>query len=189
MPETKTSDTQPSETAVFKVFIKGSIEAVWHEITKTDSVQQCFFNMRLHTPEVKAGSPFQMRSKDGKFVGVVGDILECDPPRRFVTTFKFTQFNDPPCKIIYDLREVAGGTEFVMTFENLPPGTTTTKRMKQGGTLITNTLKAIVETGLPPFGVRMFYTIIGALQFLTPKRMAAENFPLVGAKVDPRREV
>jgi uncharacterized protein YndB with AHSA1/START domain len=178
MPETKPSETAATEKATFKVFIKGPIEAVWREITKTDSVQQCFFNMRLHTPEVKAGKPYQMRTKDNKFVGVVGEILECDPPHRFVTTFKFTKFNDPPCKIIYELKEVAGGTEFVMSFEDLPAGTTTAKQMVQGGTLITNSLKSIVETGQPSFGVRMLYAMIGALQFLTPKRMATEKWPL-----------
>lgn len=38
-----------SERAVFKIFIRGSIEAVWHEITKTDEPQLCMFNMRLDT--------------------------------------------------------------------------------------------------------------------------------------------
>jgi uncharacterized protein YndB with AHSA1/START domain len=180
MPETKPSVTPPLETSVFKVFIKGPIDAVWREITKTDSVQQCFFNMRLHTPEVKAGQPYQMRTKDNKFVGVVGEILECNPPHRFVTTFKFTQFDDPPCKIIYELKEVAGGTEFIMTFADLVAGTVTAKRMVQGGTMINNALKAIVETGRPSFGIRMLYVMMGALQFLTPKKMRTENYPLKG---------
>ena len=65
MPETASQ----TERAVFKVWIKGPIDAVWREITKTDSVQRAMFNMRLHTPGLKPGAPFQMRSKDGKIVG------------------------------------------------------------------------------------------------------------------------
>ena len=175
MPETTATTT---ERAVFKVFIKGPIEAVWREITKTDAVQKCFFNMRLHTPGLKPGAPFQMRTKDGKFVGVVGEVLEFDPPRRYVTTFKFTKFDDPPCKIIYDLKEVAGGTEFMMTFDDLPAGTTTAKQMTSGGNFITSALKAIVETGRPPLGTRIIYVLIGALQFLTPKRCRTDQWPM-----------
>jgi len=39
-----------SDRAVFKVFIRGTVEAVWREITKTDSLQGAMFNMRLVTP-------------------------------------------------------------------------------------------------------------------------------------------
>jgi uncharacterized protein YndB with AHSA1/START domain len=167
-----------SERAVFKVLIKGPIEAVWREITKTDGVQKAMFNMRLHTPGLRPGSPFQMRSEDGKVVGIVGEVLEFDPPRRYVTTFRFTRFDDPPCKITYELKEVAGGTEFVMTLDDLPPGTTTSKQMVQGGPLITKTLKSLVETGKLPFGTRVLYGIFALMAPLAPKKTRVENWPM-----------
>jgi uncharacterized protein YndB with AHSA1/START domain len=174
MPET----SPPGERAVFKVMIKGPIDAVWREITKTDSVQRAMFNMRLHTPGLKSGAPFQMRSKDGKIVGIVGEVLEFDPPHRYVTTFKFTRFDDPPCKITYELKEVAGGTEFVMTLDDLPPGTVTAKQMVQGGTLIINTLKSLVETGKLPLGTRVLYAMFALMGPLAPKKARVENWPL-----------
>jgi uncharacterized protein YndB with AHSA1/START domain len=174
MPE----QTQTGERAVFKVFIKGPIDAVWREITKTDSVQRAMFNMRLHTPGLKTGAPFQMRSPDGKIVGIVGDVLEFEPPHRYVTTFRFTRFDDPPCKIIYELKEVAGGTEFVMTLEDLPTGTVTTKQMIQGTSLILKTLKSVVETGKLPMGTRILYAIFAIMAPLAPKRTRVENWPM-----------
>jgi uncharacterized protein YndB with AHSA1/START domain len=174
MPETSLSN----ERAVFKVMIKGPIDAVWREITKTDSVQRAMFNMRLHTPGLKPGAPFQMRSKDGTIVGIVGEVLEFDPPHRYVTTFKFTRFDDPPCKITYELKEVAGGTEFVMTLDDLPPGTVTTKQMVQGSSLIINTLKSLVETGKLPFGTRVLYALFALMGPLAPKKTRVENWPL-----------
>jgi len=166
------------ERAVFKVMIKGPIDAVWREITKTDSVQRAMFNMRLHTPGLKPGAPFQMRSKDGKIVGIIGEVLEFDPPHRYVTTFKFTRFDDPPCKITYELKEVTGGTEFVMTLDDLPPGTVTAKQMVQGGTLIINTLKSLVETGKLPLGTRVLYGMFALMGPLAPKKTRVENWPL-----------
>lgn len=177
MPETSSPSTG-RERAVFKVFIKGPIEAVWREITKTESVQQAMFNMRLHTPGLRPGAPFQMRSKDGKLVGIVGEILEFDPPHRYVTTFKFTQMDDPPCRITYELKEVAGGTEFVMTFDDLAPGTATAKQMLQGGTLIINALKSLVETGRLPLGTRLLYALFALMAPFAPKSTRVENWPL-----------
>ncbi len=174
MPET----SPPGERAVFKVTIKGPIDAVWREITKTDSVQRAMFNMRLHTPGLEPGAPFQMRSKDGKIVGIVGEVLEFDPPHRYVTTFRFTRFDDPPCKITYELKEVAGGTEFVMTLDDLPPGTVTAKQMLQGSPLIVNTLKSLVETGKLPLGTRVLYGIFALMGPLAPKKTRVENWPL-----------
>jgi uncharacterized protein YndB with AHSA1/START domain len=167
-----------TDQAVFKVFIRGSIDAVWREITKTDEVQGCMFNMRLHTDGLKPGGQMRMRSPSGKYTGVVGEILEFDPPHRYVHTFLFTQFDDPPSKVTHELREVAGGVEYTLTHEGLIPGTKTAKRATQGGSMIANTLKAIVETGRPSFGVRLLYRLFKILEWLTPARCRSEHWPL-----------
>ena len=114
MPET--------EKCVFKVFIRGSVEAVWREITKTDELQKCMFNMRLDTPGLRPGAKIRMRTPNGKYTGVVGEVLEFDPPRRYAHTFKFTQYDDPPCRVIYELKPVEGGVEFTLTCADMPAG-------------------------------------------------------------------
>jgi uncharacterized protein YndB with AHSA1/START domain len=172
-----------SDRAVFKVFIRGSAEAVWREITKTDSLQGCMFNMRLVTPGLAPGSAIQMRTKSGKYVGVVGEVIEYDPPRKYSHTFKFTQFDDPPCTVTYELKPVTNGVEFTMTLDNLPPGTKTAKQMVAGGKMIVNTLKAIVETGRPKLGIRLLYRLFRLLESTTPARCRVENWQLEpGAK-------
>ena len=170
MPET--------ERAVFKVFIRGSIEAVWREITKTDEPQLAMFNMKLDTDGLKPGGQMRMRSPNGKYTAIVGEILEFQPPHRYVHTFRFTQYDDPPCTVIHELREVAGGVEYTLTHENLPAGTKTAKQMNQGGGLIVKTLKAVVERGRPTFGVRVLYVLFKLLGPLTPKKCRSEHWPL-----------
>jgi uncharacterized protein YndB with AHSA1/START domain len=166
------------EKAVFKVFIRGPIDAVWREITKTDEVQACMFNMRLATNGLRPGGQIRMRTANGKHTPVVGEVLEFDPPHRYVHTFRFTQFDDPPCTVIHELREVAGGVEYTLTHENLAAGTKTAKQMNQGAGLITRTLKSVVETGRPPLGVRVLYRLFKVLGWLTPARCRSENWPL-----------
>src|SRR5438445_751360 len=148
-----------SDKAVFRVVIHGSIDSVWREITKTDELQKCMFNMRLDTDGLRPGGQIRMRSPSGKYTGVVGEVLEFQPPHRYVHTFRFTQFDDPPCTVIHELKEVTGGTEYTLTHENLPAGTKTAKQMNQGGGLIVKTLKSVVETGRPSFGVRLLYKV------------------------------
>jgi hypothetical protein len=50
--------------------------------------------------------------------------------------------------------------EYTLAHENMSAGTKTAKQMNQGGGLITKTLKAVVERGRPPFGVRVLYLLI-----------------------------
>jgi uncharacterized protein YndB with AHSA1/START domain len=170
MPET--------EKTVFKVFIKGPIAAVWREITKTDELQKGFFNMRLDTNGLKPGGKMRMLSASGKYAGIVGDVLEFDPPHRYVHTFRFTRFEDPPCTITHELREVEGGVEYSMIIDGMAPGTKTAKQMMQGTNLILNTVKRLVETGRPSFGVRMLYVLFKVLEPLSPNKTRAENWPL-----------
>src|SRR5207245_679905 len=169
---------EPTASGVYKWVIRGCIRDVWREITKTDSVQQAMFNMRLHTTGLRPGAPIRVRTKSGKYTPIIGEVLEFDPPHRYAHTFRFTQFDDPPCKVVYELREVPEGVEFTLRMEEMAAGTKTAKQMAQGGKLIVNTLKAVVETGRPSFGVRMLYRLFGLLEPLSPKRTRTENWPL-----------
>lgn len=172
-----------TERAVFKVHIRGDIQDVWREITKTDTLQQAFFNARMHTDGLKPGGKMQMRTANGKYVIVVGDILEFDPPHRYAHTFRFTNLDDPPCKVIYDLKEAGDGVDFTLTVDDMPKGTKTAKHMSAGGKTIVNLLKAIIEDGKAPLGTRIGYgmqTLLGpvALPIIFGKKCSAEKWPL-----------
>lgn len=168
-------ETAPS---MFRVLIEGTLEDVWNEITRTDEPIAAFFNNRMHVAELAPGSKLAMRSPDGKYTGVVGEILEVVPLKRFSHTFRFTNLDDPECVVIYDLEAVEGGVQFTLTIENLPSGTKTAKQMVQGGTMIVNTLKSVVETGRPSFGVRLLFTLFKVLAPFTPSRCKSEHWPL-----------
>jgi hypothetical protein len=70
------------------------------------------------------------------------------------------------------------GVEYTLTHQHVPTGTRTAKQMNQGGALICRTLKAVVEHGRPPLGVRLLYRLIGLLEPLTPRRCRSEHWPL-----------
>jgi hypothetical protein len=166
---------------VSRITIRGRAEAVWRELTKNDEPQAAVFNAWLHAQAMAPGAGLQMRTIDGRNVLVVGRIVEFDPPRRFAHTFRFTQYDDPECTVIYDIVPVGDGVEVTLTVENLPAGTRTGKEMTSGATMILKTLKAVVETGRPPFGTRLMYALFGVLGFVLPKRTRVEHWPLEAA--------
>jgi len=175
----KVQVTKEGETrAMFRIRINGTIDAVWNEITRTDAVIPAFFNTRMRCNALAPGSKIAMRTADDKYTGVVGEILEIDPPRRFVHTFKFTNYDDPPCVVAFDLEQVDGGVAFTLTISDLPVGTKTAKQMLQGGVMIANTLKACIETGRPTFGTRMLFLLFKMMAPLSPKKCRSEHWPI-----------
>ncbi len=164
--------------SIAKIFINGSIDAVWREITKTGEPQKCFFNNVMHTTGLRPGAIIQMRSISNKYVAVVGEVLELDPPYLFSHTFKFTNYDDPYCKVTYKLKEVEGGVEFTLISEDMAAGSKTEKQMTSGGEMIAKALKGIVEQGRPSFSIRLIHSIIALTESFTPAKCKVENWPL-----------
>jgi hypothetical protein len=134
--------------------------------------------LTLDGPGLVRGRRMQMRTASGRHAIVAGEVLEHVPPSRFAHTHRFTQYDDPACKVVYELRQVEGGVEVTLTVENIPAGTKTETEMRRGGDFMLKNLKAIVETGRPPLATRLMYALFGALEFVLPGRTKSENWPL-----------
>jgi uncharacterized protein YndB with AHSA1/START domain len=167
-----------SGKAIFKIVINGSMDAIFRELTKTDSPQGAVFNSMLTTKGLVPGNRMQMRTVSGGHTIVEGQVVEYTPPHRFSHTHRFTQYDDPVCKVVYDLKQVPGGVEVTLTVEDLPVGTKTANQMQSGGMFILNNLKAIVETGRPLLKTRLMYVMFGAMEFVLPGRTKTEHWPL-----------
>lgn len=163
---------------VSKIVIAGSQQAIWRELTKQGEPQAAVFNAWLHAQALAPGKTIQMRTRSGDKVIVVGEVLEFDPPNRFAHTFRFTQYDDPPCTVIYELKPVAGGVEVSLVVENIPVGTKTGKSMEGGSRSILETLKAVVEQGRPKLATRVMYALFDRMEFALPKRCDARHWPL-----------
>jgi uncharacterized protein YndB with AHSA1/START domain len=168
--------------AVYRIVINGSQEAIFRELTSTGRPLGAIFNAHLHTTGLAPGGRMQMRTATGRRVIVDGEVVEFDPPHRFVHTHRFTMMDDPVCRVTYELKPVTGGVEVTLTIDDLPLGTKTAKSMEPGGTQILQTLKAIVEDGRPPLGTRIKYWLMDAMEFALPAKTRSEHWPLEGPK-------
>jgi uncharacterized protein YndB with AHSA1/START domain len=167
-----------STKAVFRIHIKGTPEQVWHELTKQGEPQAAVFNAWLHAQALAVGARLQMRTRGGTHALVIGTITAFEPPTRFAHTFRFTQYDDPECEVIYQLVPQGDQVEVTLTVDRLPVGTRTAKDMQGGGTMILNTLKDVVEQGRPRLGTRLMYAVMDKMLFVLPKQTRAEHWPL-----------
>ena len=181
-PTPKTAEI--AERAIYQVFIEAPVRIVWDTLVKTDEALPFFFGAICDTENgLQPGKPMRMITSNRKFASVVGEVLEFSPPYRYAHTMKFTQFEDAPCTVIYELKEVEGGTDFKLITENVPAGTRTEKSMVPGGKFITDNLKALVETGKPRFSGRMVMMLGPIMGLLTPSQCHIDHWPLVGPTV------
>jgi len=168
-----------TEDAVFRIFIKADIQRVWRELTKQGEAQGAIFNAWLHSAgSLRAGVPMQMRTGSGEHVIVDGAVEVFEPPFRFVHTHRFTQYDDPVCRVSYDLKPVGDGVEVTLKVSGMPVGTRTAKSRASGGHRILASLKAICETGRPAIGTRLMYWMFDRMEFVLPPRTKSEHWPL-----------
>lgn len=173
------ADDHKTEDAVFRLFIKADIQRVWRELTKQGEAQGAVFNAWLHSRgALGAGVPMQMRTGSGKHVIVDGTVEVFEPPHRFVHTHRFTQHDDPVCRVSYELKPVGDGVEVTLRVLGMPSGTPTAKSMAGGGHRILATLKAICETGRPSLGTRFMYWLFDHMEFVLPARTKREHWTL-----------
>jgi hypothetical protein len=167
-----------ADKQVFRVVIAGTQQAIFDQIASTDHPLGAIFNSRMHAKRLACGETMQMRTISGAHTLVEGRILEYDPPRRFAHTHRFTQHDDPPCTVTYELKPVAGGIEVTLTVDGAISGTKTAKSMASGGDFILRNLKGIVERGRPPFPTRLMYAMFGVLEFVLPARTKSDKWPM-----------
>jgi len=171
-----------TERVEFSIHINGTKDQVWHEITRQDAPQDALWHTVLHLGGSTPGSPYQLRSRSGRTVTAVGEILVFDPPNVFKRTLRFTQTDDPDCIVTFAIADAAGGgVDLTLTVDDLPPNTKTGSAFTSsgGGDWILTTIKQVAEDGKPSMGTRAMYLVWDALGPLgLPKRSRIEHWPM-----------
>lgn len=170
------------EKQVYKILINAPIETVWSELVDRAKPRPFFWNGTWDGPGFEAGAPYRMIANGGESVAVIGRILEMDPPRKLVHSFRLTNLPDPPSIVTYMLAEKDGGTEFSLITENVLAGSRSEKSMAEGAKFIVENFKAYVETGSVTLGARLMLGVLSLMAPMAPKTMKAENWPLEKAE-------
>ncbi|HJS26748.1 MAG TPA: SRPBCC family protein [Actinomycetota bacterium] len=165
-----TTDTRTAVTTqVYRVYIKASPQAVWDAITKPEWNERFGYPGRLEY-DLRPGGTFRaIAGPKEQAMGMPealadGEILEADPPRRLVQTWRFLYdpelAGEEATRLTWDIEEDDGGvTRLTLTheLENAPKTAAAVASVAQiyegggGWALILSDLKTLLETG-KPFG-------------------------------------
>ena len=156
------------------VEIKASADAIWSEITKLRQIQKPFFGTVLET-DFKPGSRLVYKSEDGTRAFILGEILECDPPKRLVHTFRFTNLAESPTRVEWTLEPKGASTRVTVVHSQFKDQKETAKSVLTSWPTILNDVKAVLETGDATFGSRMRNWMMSAFAFMAPKETLIEN--------------
>jgi uncharacterized protein YndB with AHSA1/START domain len=158
---TETSTT----TQIYRIFIRATPQAIWDAITKPEWTQRFGYGLR-DDYELRPGGKYRGYANDGMRamgmpeVAVDGEVIEADPPRKLVTTWRMAM--DPSMaaegftRLTYEIEEGMGGVSRLSVIHDVA-GTPGHAAMVAGDrqgpgagggwTWILSDLKSLLESG------------------------------------------
>lgn len=138
---------------IFQVFIRTTPEQLWQALIDGDITQQYYFGSRVDSTW-KAGATYRYPNPNGG-VFVEGKVLEVDPPRRLVTSFRplwqVGGENAPSSTVTWEIEPVGAVCKLTLTHAGLEPDSPLTQGIIEGWGQILSGLKTLLETGQPLF--------------------------------------
>lgn len=168
------SEPTPLDDHVLSIKIQAPRQTVWDEITKTGAIQRALYNTVLETT-LEPGSRLRYYSPDRKRVFIIGEVMEVDPPSRFVHTYVMTQNPEPPTVVTWELTDEGDGCRVTLTHSGWTTAHSKPEKVVGGWQQILGLLKADLESGTLPFGARVMYAVMGAMMWALPARTKTEN--------------
>lgn len=152
-------------TQVYRVYINATPEAIWDAITKPEWTQRYGYRP-IAEYDLRPGGKYQgralpeMQARGMPEVVVDGEVIEADPPRKLVQTWRFLWdeeiASEGPTRVTFDIEEDDGGvTRLTVTHElEGAPQTAgqvgSVARIYEGGggwSWILSDLKTLLESG------------------------------------------
>ncbi|MEO7493712.1 MAG: SRPBCC domain-containing protein [Massilia sp.] len=137
---------QETMEKVFEIYIKTTPERLWDAITVADSRSKWNFGMIVQS-DWQAGSRY-VGTGHGLEI-VEGEILESDPPRRLVQSFRAKWAEDVAAegtsRVTWEITQVADSCRLVVTHDQLRDGAN--EQLYGGWPMLLSGLKTLLETG------------------------------------------
>jgi uncharacterized protein YndB with AHSA1/START domain len=150
-----TTDDTITTTQVYQLYINASQDEVWKAITDPAIVARFFFGQRREAV-YEVGGRIRSWSPDGNQPWGDNEILECDPPRRLVHTWRSLydpeMAAEPESRVTWEVEPQPGGFSKLTLIHDRLDSSPKTAASVRGWSYILSNLKTVIETGeaLPP---------------------------------------
>jgi uncharacterized protein YndB with AHSA1/START domain len=141
---------RPELRHVYQVYIRTTPQRLWEAITSGDLTKLYFYETMVQS-SFKTGDPIRYTS-EGKLM-VDGTILEADPPRKLVHTFKHYWTDDGkddrPSRVTYEIEKLGDVCKLTLVHDDFDSETWTYNSVREGWSPVLSGLKTLLETGKP----------------------------------------
>lgn len=152
---------------VYRVYIKATPEAIWDAITKPEWTEKYGYGGRVEF-DLRPGGAFrsiaspEMQQAGMPEVVVDGEVIEADPPRKLVQTWRAGWEQEAATRLTYEIKPGQGDVSILTVTHELDgaPNTAamvagTVEGAGGGWTEVLSDLKTLLETGRPLYGPAM----------------------------------
>jgi uncharacterized protein YndB with AHSA1/START domain len=158
-----TTMTETKTTQVYRVFIKATPEAIWEAITDPSWTER--YGYGGHTEvDLRPGGAYrvtaneQLQAMGMPAVVIDGEVVEADPPRKLVHTWRFLWSEEiaaeGPTRVTYEIGDSGNGVSSLTVtheFENAPQTAAQVggeiEEAGGGWAYVLSDLKSLLETG------------------------------------------
>jgi uncharacterized protein YndB with AHSA1/START domain len=158
--EGDTMTVTATTTQVYRVFIRATPEAIWEAITSPDWTDRYGYRGRAEY-DLRPGGAYRALAPEEFVAGgmpevpVDGEVIEVDPPRRLVQTWRATWTEEPATRLTYEIASGESGVcSLTLTHEGLEDAPQTAAQVAGaiegaggGWAFVLSDLKTLLETG------------------------------------------
>jgi uncharacterized protein YndB with AHSA1/START domain len=134
---------------VYVTYIRTTMPKLWEALTGPEFTRQ-FWYEAVHECDWKAGSPWRLKTPDGRTADA-GEVLEADPPRRLVLSWRHEITPEMKAegfsKMTWLLEAQGDMVKLTVTHEIDRPGSKFIEAVSGGWPIILASLKSLLETG------------------------------------------
>jgi uncharacterized protein YndB with AHSA1/START domain len=136
---------------VFQIYIRATPDQIWNAITQPEFTAQYFFGSRVQTNAL-VGNSIKYLAPDGIHLWADDVVLESDPPRRLVHTWR--ALYDPQLaaesrsRVTWEIEPQPGGvSRLTVIHDELEDAPKTAAHVSGGWMYVLSGLKTFLETG------------------------------------------
>ncbi len=130
---------------VFSTYIRTSADKLWDALTNPEMTRQYYYGGRVQA-DLRVGGRFYYLDPQGE-MNLDGEVVEIDPPRKLITTFKPVWAPDGEItRLMYEIEDMGGVCRFTMTHFDAAKSKA---GVEEGWPMIVAGLKTLLETGKP----------------------------------------
>jgi len=158
-----TAATENRTTQMYRVFISATPEAIWDALTNPEWTQRYGYRGILDCDDLSPGSPYRFKATE-EFqqmgmpeVVVDGELIEVDPPRKLVQSWRFCWDelkSEGPTRVTFEIDGAESGVSRLTVTHELENAPLTASQLAGevegaggGWAFVLSDLKTLLETG------------------------------------------